>query len=93
MIESFSCKETAKVFRSERSRKFPGEIQGRAKLRLMQIHQATELIQIALPPSNQLHPLQGDLAGFWSVRINQQWRVTFRWDDGRASQVKITDYH
>jgi proteic killer suppression protein len=93
VIDSFACKETAKIFRSERSRKFPGDIQERAKRGLMQIHMATELAQIALPPSNHLHPLQGDLAGFWAIKINKQWRIVFRWEDGRASHVKITDYH
>jgi proteic killer suppression protein len=93
VIESFSCKETAKIFRSEYSRKLPSEIQQRAKRGLMQIHAAAELAQIALPPSNHLHPLQGSWAGFWAIRINSQWRIIFRWKDGRASQVKITDYH
>lgn len=93
VIDSFACKETAKIFRPERSRKFPGDIQQRAKRGLMQIHMATELPQIALPPSNHLHPLQGDFAGFWAIKINKQWRIIFRWEDGRASQVKITDYH
>jgi toxin HigB-1 len=48
---------------------------------------------LRLPPSNRLESLSGDLNGFWSMRINQQWRLIFRWNDGKASDVKITDYH
>ena len=93
VIESIPCKETAKIFRGERSRKFPISIQERARRGLMQIHMAAELAQIALPPGNQLHPLKGDLAGLHAIRINDQWRIVFRWDKGHASQVRITDYH
>jgi proteic killer suppression protein len=93
VIESIACKETAKIFRGERSRKFPEAIQERAKRSLIQIHMATELPQIALPPGNRLHALAGDLVGFHAISINSQWRIIFRWDNGHVSQVKITDYH
>lgn len=93
VIESIACKETAKIFRGERSRKFPGDIQERARRGLIQIHMATELPQIALPPGNRLHALTGDLTGFHTISINSQWRIVFRWEKGYASQVKITDYH
>lgn len=93
VIESIPCKETARIFRGERSRKFPGDIQERARRGLIQIHMATELPQIALPPGNRLHALTGDLAGFHAISINSQWRIVFRWENGHASQVKITDYH
>jgi proteic killer suppression protein len=93
VIESFTCKETAKIFRSERSSKFPLEIQARARRGLMQIHLATELPQIALPPGNRLEQLSGNLRAFHSIRINQQWRIIFCWRDGHANAVKITDYH
>jgi proteic killer suppression protein len=93
VIESFACKETAKIFRSERSKKFPPDIQERAELKLRQINRAIELERLRLPPSNHLHALKGDLKGFWAISINSQWRIVFRGNDGRASQVKITDYH
>jgi proteic killer suppression protein len=75
------------------SKKLPGEIQERAFLRLRQLHAADLLADLRLPPSNRLESLSGDLKGFWSIRINQQWRLVFRWNDGNASDVKITDYH
>jgi len=93
VIDSFACKETAKIFRSERSRKFPSDIQERAERKLRQIHRAMELAQLSLPPSNRLHALKGDLQGFWSISINGQWRIIFRWNEGRAADIQITDYH
>jgi proteic killer suppression protein len=61
-------------------------------MKLFRIDQATQLEQLALPPSNRLEALAGSLKGFWSIRINQQWRIVFRWDAGDAFDVKITDY-
>lgn len=93
MIEDFSCKETEKIWKGSRSKRLPGEIQERAFLRLRQLHAAEILEDLRIPPSNRLESLSGDLKGFWSMRINQQWRLVFRWNDGKASDVKITDYH
>lgn len=93
VIESFTCKETAKVFRGDCSRKFPGDIQPRALMRLRQLHRAVAIDQLRQPPSNRLESLSGNLKGFWSIRINQQWRVVFRWENGNATDVQITDYH
>ena len=93
MIEAFSCKETEKIWNGGRSRKLLGDIQERAFLRFRQLHAAGVLSDLRFPPSNRLEALSGDLKGFWSVRINQQWRLVFRWNDGKASDVKITDYH
>ena len=93
MIRSFSDKETATIYRGERSRTLPPEIQSRANMKLTNIDQATQLEQLALPPSNRLEALAGKLKGYWSIRINPQWRIIFRWRDGDAYDVKITDYH
>lgn len=93
MIEGFSCKETEKIWNGARSKRLPGEIQERAFLKLRQLHAAEILEDLRIPPSNRLEALSGDLKGFWSMRINQQWRLVFRWNDGKASNVKITDYH
>lgn len=93
MIEAFSCKETEKIWHGSRSKKLPGEIQERAFLRLRQLHAADLLADLRIPLSNRLESLSGDFKGFWSVRINQQWRLVFRWNNGKASDVKITDYH
>jgi proteic killer suppression protein len=81
------------IFRGERSPSLPPDIQSRANMKLFRIDQATQLEQLALPPSNRLEALMGSLKGFWSIRINQQWRIVFRWDAGDAFDVKITDYH
>lgn len=93
MIEDFSCKEIEKIWNGGRSKRLPGEIQERAFLRLRQLHAAEILEDLRIPPSNRLESLSGDLKGFWSMRINQQWRLIFRCNDGKASDVKITDYH
>jgi len=57
------------------------------------INQARGLQDLSTPPGNRLEPLQGDLEGFWSIRVNQQWRIVFRWDGGLKYDVSITDYH
>lgn len=93
VIESFACKETARIFQGERSRTLPGDIQQRARRGLVQIHMATELAQLALPLGNRLHSLQGDQFGMMAIRINDQWRIVFRWEKDHASQVRITDCH
>lgn len=93
VIRSFGDKQTERIFQGERSRSLPPDIQSRANMKLFRIDQATQLEQLALPPSNRLEALAGGLKGFWSIRINQQWRIVFRWDAGGAFDVKITDYH
>ena len=93
MIRSFRCRETEKIFRREYSRRFPSEIQERAFMRLNAIDAAERLEDLRLPPSNQLEALRGDRKGQHSVRVNQRWRICFRWRDGNAEQVEIVDYH
>ncbi len=93
VIESFACRETAGISHRNRSRRFSEDIQQRARRGLVQIHMATGLAQLALPPGNRLHPLPGDQAGLMAIRINDQWPIVFRWEKDHASQVKITDYH
>lgn len=93
MIKNFADNETGKVFALIPSRKLPGDIQTRAKVKLDQIHSASELDQLRIPPSNRLEKLTGKLHKFYSIRINQQWRVIFVWKDNHAHEVSITDYH
>jgi len=62
-------------------------------MRLRQLHRIIAIDQLRQPPSNHLESLSGNLKGFWSIRINQQWRIVFRWNDGNAADVQITDYH
>ena len=93
MIESFGDAETEKIFEGTRSRRLPGDIQHRARRKLRMLNQARDLIDLRVPPANRLEALKGDLKGFWSIRVNQQWRVIFRWKDGVKRDVSIVDYH
>lgn len=93
MIESFGDTETERIYKGQRSRKLPGDIQHRARRKLRMLNQARAMEDLLAPPGNRLEALKGDLDGFWSIRINQQWRLIFRWEDGRKSDVSITDYH
>ena len=93
MIKSFGCKETKKLFSCEFSRKLPQAIQKVALRKLEMIDYANDLIDLQIPPSNQLEGLQGDRLGQYSIRINQQYRVCFEWKDGHAYNVTIVDYH
>ena len=93
MIQSFSCVETEQLFATGKSRRLPPEILNRAVMRLTQLHAATQVEDLRVPPSNRLEALSGDRAGEWSIRINDRWRVCFRFADGHAHGVEIVDYH
>jgi len=93
MIKSFACRETEKVFNRDNSRKLPRVIQPRALMRLMQIEAATCVEDLRLPPSNRLESLKHDRKGQWSVRVNDQWRICFRFEASDAFDVEIVDYH
>lgn len=93
MIRSFGDRETARIWNGEYSRKLPGDIQERALMKLQQLHAAGDLKDLAIPASNQLEALQGDRQGQYSIRINRQWRICFRWTDCHAWGVEIVDYH
>ena len=93
MIRSFADGETEKVWKGERSRKLPDDIQARALVRLRMLNRAKSLDDLRNPPSNRLHALTGDRAGQHSISINMQWRICFVWRDGGADGVEITDYH
>ncbi|WP_367870982.1 type II toxin-antitoxin system RelE/ParE family toxin [Luteolibacter sp. Populi] len=69
------------------------EIQPRALMKLVQISRITDIEQLRLPPSNHLEALSGSLKGCWSIRVDMQWRVVFRWESGNARDVRILDYH
>jgi proteic killer suppression protein len=92
VIRSFRCKETEKVFRRERSRKF-ASIAGTAVRKLVALHAATTLQDLRVPPGNALEVLSGDRAGQHSIRVNKQFRICFNWNDGHAENVEIVDYH
>ena len=92
MIESFACAETEKIFRGQVSRRLPTDIQRTARRKLLQLQAASQLQDMAVPPGNRLEPLKGGRAGQHSIRINDQWRICFRWKSG-AHGVEIVDYH
>jgi proteic killer suppression protein len=93
MIRSFKDKDTKKVFAREYSRKLPESIQQKAYRKLRMINNSIDLNDLRLPPGNRLEKLRGDRSGQHSIRINQQWRICFKWSDGDAYNVEITDYH
>ena len=92
MIRSFADKETAALFHSERSRRFAA-IARVALRKLIQMNQASKLRDLAVPPGNHLEGLRGDLEGLHAIRINDQWRIVFRWTEYGPEEVRITDYH
>lgn len=93
MIISFGDKETEKIWRGERVKRLPNEVQevGRRKLRM--INNAVDLTDLRIPPANRLEKLSGNLKTFYSIRINDQWRIIFKWSNGNAAEVEIIDYH
>lgn len=92
MIESFSCKDTQALFENQRMPRFVNFEQV-ARRKLKQLHAATDLAFLRIPPQNRLEALKGDRKGQWSIRINDQWRLCFVWQDGSALNVEIVDYH
>ncbi len=93
MIKSFACKETEKIWLGKYSRKLPKDIQERALRKLRQLDASISFNDLKLPPSNRLESLSGDRKGQYSIRINQQWRLCFGWENGTAFDVEIVDYH
>jgi toxin HigB-1 len=93
MIISFGSKDSEKIWLGERPKKIPIEIQqiGRRKLRM--INNSQELKDLIIPPSNRLEKLKGKSKDFFSIRINDQWRIVFKWENNNAYEVEILDYH
>lgn len=92
MIRSFRCRETRRLFETGKSRRFSA-VARIALRKLDQLDNVTQLRSLAIPPGNQLEALKGDRLGQFSIRINQQWRVCFRWSDEGPEDVEIVDYH
>ncbi len=93
MIRSFRCKETEKLFHGRFSAKLPQAIQLVAVKKLNMLYAAITLDDLRIPPANRLETLHSDRAGQHSIRINDQWRICFVWNQGQAEQVEIVDYH
>ena len=93
MITSFGSKETRKIWDGERAKNFSIEIQEVARRKLRMLNNSQNIADLQIPPSNKLEKLKGKLKDFYSIRINNQWRIIFLWNDGNASEVEIVDYH
>jgi len=93
VIKTFNNAETEKIYQRQRSRKLPSDIQQVALRKLRMINNAVTIKDLRVPPANRLEKLSGDRTGQWSIRINDQWRVCFRWKDTDAYDVEIADYH
>ncbi|UOE37036.1 type II toxin-antitoxin system RelE/ParE family toxin [Chryseobacterium oryzae] len=93
MIVNFGNKETEKIWKGIVSKKLPREIQEVARRKLRMINNSIDVNDLRIPPANRLEKLKGDLKEFYSIRINNQWRVVFKWENGNAFEVEIMDYH
>ena len=93
MIQSFRDQSTAQLFQRRLSRRFPPNSRGVAWRKLAVLHAAERLDDLRVPPGNRLEKLSGDREGQYSIRINERWRICFRWHEGNAYDVEITNYH
>jgi toxin HigB-1 len=93
VIRNFKDKETQRVFERQRSKKLPSDIQQVALRKLRMLNRAETLQDLRVPPANRLERLVGDREGQYSIRVNDQWRICFEWQNGEAWDVEIVDYH
>ncbi|NMA73037.1 MAG: plasmid maintenance system killer family protein [Bacteroidales bacterium] len=93
MIVSFGNKETEKIWNGIVSKKLPREIQEIARRKLRMINNSIDIVDLRIPPANRLEKLKGNLKEFYSIRINNQWRIIFKWKNGNAFDIEIIDYH
>lgn len=93
VIASFRCKATEGIFNRQPSGKFPRIMQRRARVKLLMLDAATDLNDLRVPPGNRLERLKGKRQGQCSIRINDRWRICFRWRQGNAHDAEIVDYH
>lgn len=93
MIQSFAERDTERLFQRERVRRFPAELHRTMLRKLGLVDAAEQLEDLRIPPGNRLEKLKGDRAGQHGIRINDRWRICFRWKDGNAFEVEIVDYH
>jgi len=93
MIMSYKCKETKRIWEGIRSKSLPPSIQQIARRKLRMLNNAKKLDDLRIPPGNRLEELRGNRKGQHSIRINDQWRICFKWNSGHAHDVEIIDYH
>jgi toxin HigB-1 len=96
MLISFANQLAEDLFydkKTRETRRFPNELRRVARRKLLYLHEAASLSDLKVPPGNRLEALKGDLRGYYSIRINDQWRLVFCWNSGQAENVQIVDYH
>jgi len=93
MIVSFGDKTTQKIWDGERGKGLATEIQEITRRKLRMLNNSVDIKDLMIPPSNRLEKLKGRLKDFYSIRVNDQWRIIFRWENGNAYDVKLNDYH
>ena len=93
MIQTFADKETEKIWNGQRSSKLPNEIQQICRRKLRMLNNAQTINDMRIPPSNKLKKMKGKLKHSYSIRINNQWRIIFKWSNNNANEVEVTDYH
>lgn len=93
MVIFFGSKETEQIWKGNRVKKIPLEIQNIGRRKLRMLNNAQDLMDLRIPPSNRLEKLTGNLNEYFSILFNKQWRIIFKWDNGNASEVEIIDYH
>ena len=93
MIRSFADKETERIWNGDLSRRIPNQIQALARRKLRMLNAAQRLDDLRIPPANRLEGLKGKRTGQYSIRINDQWRICFLWNEGQCDEVEIVDYH
>lgn len=93
MIKSFKNKESEKIWKGTGSKKLPNEIQAVARRKFRMLNNAQDISDLRIPPANRLEKLKGNLSDYYSIRINDQWRIILRWQNNDAFEVEIVDYH
>ena len=93
MIKSFKNRDTQNIWEGQRSKKLPVQIQQVARRKLRMINNAQNINDLRIPPANRLEKLKSDLKGLYSIRINEKWRIVFKWQTSNAYDVAIVDYH
>ena len=93
MIQSFNCKETELIWNGSHSKKFPANIQNVARRKLRMINNSINIQDLKIPPDNRLEKLKGNLKGFYSIRVNEKYRIIFQWKTPNATNIKLVDYH
>ena len=93
MLTSFGNKNTQKIWEGERLKGLPTEVQEIARRKLRMLNNSQNLTDLMIPPSNRLEKLKGILKNFYSIRVNDQWRIIFKWNNGNADEVELIDYH